>query len=65
MNVSLWFEAFSMVFNIVGMVMGVGGLMLAQRSPRRWPGYSITTLGFVIATLPISWQLVAGLAQGG
>ncbi|MDN6179786.1 MAG: hypothetical protein L0I84_02085 [Halomonas subglaciescola] len=58
MNLPLWVEAFSMVFNIVGMVMGIGGLLLAQHSTRRWPGYSITVVGFVIATLPVSHQLV-------
>lgn len=61
MNASLWFDAFSMVFNIVGMVMGVGGLLLAQRSHRRWPGYTITGVGFVIATLPFWYQLLTSM----
>ncbi|GAA3900741.1 hypothetical protein GCM10022228_09150 [Halomonas cibimaris] len=58
MNLSLWIDAFSMVFNIIGMVLGVGGLLLAQRSHRRWPGYAITALGFIVATLPFWYQLL-------
>lgn len=61
MNFSLWIDAFSMVFNIIGMVLGVGGLLLAQRSTRRWPGYSMTAAGFVIATLPFWYQLFTTL----
>ncbi|WNK19410.1 hypothetical protein P1P91_11190 [Halomonas piscis] len=62
MNLSLWIDAFSMVFNIIGMVLGVGGLLIAQRSARRWPGYSMTALGFLIATLPLWYQFLTTLA---
>jgi|AntDeeMinimDraft_4_1070355.scaffolds.fasta_scaffold01719_3 hypothetical protein len=65
MNLSLVIEAFSMAFNLVGMVLGIGGLLLAQRTGRRWPGYGITALGFVIATLPVSYQLFATLLKSG
>jgi len=34
------------------------GLTLAQKMQRRWPGYSLAVVGFIIATLPMLSQLV-------
>lgn len=55
---------FTFVFNIVGLVICLFGLTLAQRRGKRklkrWPGHALAGLGFLVATLPIwgQWLMV-------
>ena len=51
-------EAATLAFNLIGMVVCLVGLTLAQKMQRRWPGYSLAVVGFIIATLPMLSQLV-------
>ncbi|MCE8015863.1 hypothetical protein HOP62_07210 [Halomonas sp. MCCC 1A17488] len=52
---------FTFVFNLVGLVICLVGLTLAQRLEKRWPGYVLAGLGFFIATIPIwaQWLMAA------
>lgn len=65
MDPQLWLEAATLVFNLIGMLVCLVGLTLAQKMTRRWPGYTIAVIGFQIATLPMFYQLVISLRQGG
>lgn len=47
---------FTFVFNLIGLVICLVGLTLAQRMAKRWPGYTLAGLGFLIATIPIWGQ---------
>ncbi|MCE8019512.1 hypothetical protein HOP51_05170 [Halomonas sp. MCCC 1A11036] len=56
---------FTFVFNLVGLVICLAGLTLAQRRAKhqqeRWPGYALAGFGFLVATTPIWAQwLLAG-----
>ncbi|UYG05186.1 hypothetical protein OCT51_07410 [Halomonas sp. LR3S48] len=56
---------FAFIFNLVGLVICLAGLTLAQRLEKRkqerWPGHALAGLGFLIATTPIWGQwLLAG-----
>ncbi|MCE8032520.1 MAG: hypothetical protein LPK20_17955 [Halomonas sp.] len=56
---------FTFVFNLVGLVICLAGLTLAQRrakhQQKRWPGYALAGFGFLVATTPIWAQwLLAG-----
>ena len=65
MNPQYWLEAATLVFNLLGMVVCLVGLTMAQKMTRRWPGYVIAVIGFQIATLPMFYQLVQMLRQSG
>ncbi|WP_104202498.1 hypothetical protein [Billgrantia saliphila] len=52
---------FAFVFNLVGLIICIVGLTLAQRMPKRWPGYTLAGVGFVIAATPLWAQLLANL----
>jgi hypothetical protein len=58
-----WLEAATLAFNLIGMVVCILGLTLAQKMTRRWPGYVIAVIGFQIATMPMFYQLVLMLRQ--
>ncbi|MEQ6916708.1 hypothetical protein [Halomonas aquatica] len=45
------------VFNILGLLVCIGGLTLARRPGRRLLGRSLAVLGFVIAATPVLLQL--------
>ena len=45
------------VFNILGLLVCIGGLTLARRPERRLLGGSLAVLGFVIAATPVLLQL--------
>jgi len=45
------------VFNLLGLVICIGGLTLARRPDRRLLGRSLAVLGFVIAATPLLLQL--------
>ncbi|APE31733.1 hypothetical protein BOX17_12670 [Halomonas aestuarii] len=45
------------VFNILGLLVCIGGLTLARRPERRLLGRSLAVLGFVIAATPVLLQL--------
>ncbi|MDI5922924.1 hypothetical protein QLQ86_19375 [Halomonas sp. LR5S13] len=45
------------VFNILGLLVCIGGLTLARRPDRRLLGRSLAVLGFVIAAAPVLVQL--------
>ncbi|WP_111412543.1 hypothetical protein [Billgrantia lactosivorans] len=47
---------FAFVFNLVGLVICLVGLTLAQRLEKRWPGHALAGLGFLVATIPIWGQ---------
>lgn len=64
MNPQLWLEAATLTFNLIGMLICILGLTLAQKMSRRWPGYVIAVIGFLVATMPLFYQLVQSL-QGG
>ncbi|WP_444678150.1 hypothetical protein [Halomonas sp. E19] len=51
---------FTFVFNLVGLVICLVGLTLAQRMTRRWPGYALAVAGFLIAALPLWMRLFTG-----
>ncbi|WP_422102430.1 hypothetical protein [Vreelandella sp.] len=57
MDPQQWLEAATLAFNLIGMVVCLVGLTLAQKMQRRWPGYSLAVVGFIIATLPMLSQL--------
>lgn len=65
MNPQLWLEAATLVFNLLGMVICLIGLTMAQKMARRWPGYVVAITGFLIATLPLLYQLVQSLRHSG
>jgi glucose dehydrogenase len=48
---------FTFVFNLIGLVICIAGLTLAQRRGKhqqtRWPGYILAGLGFLVATTPL------------
>lgn len=50
------------VFNILGLLVCIGGLTLARRPDRRLLGRSLAVLGFVIAAGPVLVQLL-GLVE--
>ncbi|MGM0982372.1 MAG: hypothetical protein ACQEXG_02935 [Pseudomonadota bacterium] len=50
------------VFNILGLLVCIGGLTLARRPERRLLGGSLAVLGFVIAASPVLVQLL-GLVE--
>jgi ABC-type arginine/histidine transport system permease subunit len=54
---------FTFIFNLVGLVICIVGLTLAQRREKRWPGYALAVFGFFIAASPLWYQLFAGLQQ--
>lgn len=58
MDSQQWLEAATFAFNLIGMVVCLIGLTLAQKMQRRWPGYSVAVIGFIIATLPMLSQVV-------
>ncbi|SEK94535.1 hypothetical protein [Halomonas daqiaonensis] len=45
------------VFNILGLLVCIGGLTLAHRTDRRLLGGSLAVLGFMIAATPMLVQL--------
>lgn len=45
------------VFNILGLLICIGGLTLARRPERRVLGRSLAVLGFAIAATPLLLQL--------
>lgn len=45
------------VFNILGLLICIGGLTLARRPDRRLLGRGLAVLGFVIAATPVLLQL--------
>ncbi|WP_346797380.1 hypothetical protein R5M92_01735 [Halomonas sp. Bachu 37] len=53
-----WLDAFTLLFNIVGAVVCIAGLTLAQRMTRRWPGYVLAGIGFLIAATPMIYQAI-------
>ncbi|ATH78216.1 MULTISPECIES: hypothetical protein [Halomonadaceae] len=57
MNPQDMLEAATIAFNLVGMVVCIVGLTLAQKMSRKWPGYVIAVIGFQIATMPMFYQL--------
>lgn len=63
MDPQQWLEAATLAFNLIGMVVCLFGLTLAQKMTRRWPGYTLAGVGFFIATLPMLSQLVLMLSQ--
>lgn len=63
MDPQQWLEAATLAFNLIGMVVCLVGLTLAQKMTRRWPGYALAGVGFLIATLPMISQLVLMLRQ--
>ncbi|WP_280547577.1 MULTISPECIES: hypothetical protein [unclassified Halomonas] len=50
------------VFNILGLLVCIGGLTLARRPDHRVLGRSLAVLGFVIAAAPVLVQLL-GLVE--
>lgn len=58
MDPQQWLEAATLAFNLIGMVVCLIGLTLAQKMTRRWPGYVLAGVGFLIATLPMLSQLL-------
>jgi MFS superfamily sulfate permease-like transporter len=64
MNPQLWLEAATLVFNLTGMLICILGLTMAQKMTRRWPGYVIAVIGFLVATMPMFYQLVLSLRGG-
>ncbi|MWJ29414.1 hypothetical protein LG290_04215 [Halomonas sediminis] len=59
-----WLEAATPAFNLVGLVVCIGGLTLAQRMTRRWPGYVIALIGFLIAATPMLYQYISAMRYG-
>jgi hypothetical protein len=53
-------EMATFAFNLIGLVICLLGLTLAQRMPRRWPGYTLAAGGFLIAASPLFYQMLAG-----
>ncbi len=53
-------EMASFTFNLVGMVVCIGGLTLAHRTRHRLPGYLLAGAGFVIAASPLLYTMFAG-----
>ncbi|MCC5884302.1 MAG: hypothetical protein JJU25_16920 [Halomonas sp.] len=55
---------FTFVFNLIGLVICLLGLTLAQRREKRqqqrWPGYALAGLGFLVATTPLWVQGLSG-----
>lgn len=63
MDPQQWLEAATLAFNLIGMVVCLVGLTLAQKMTRRWPGYLLAGVGFLIAMLPVLSQLILMLRQ--
>lgn len=63
MDPQQWLEAATLAFNLIGMVVCLVGLTLAQKMTRRWPGYILAAVGFLIATLPMLSQLLLMFRQ--
>ena len=63
MDPQQWLEAATLAFNLIGMVVCLVGLTLAQKMPGCWPGYTLAGVGFLIATLPMLSQLVLMFSQ--
>ena len=63
MDPQQWLEAATLAFNLIGMVVCLVGLTLAQKMTRRWPGYTLAVVGFLIATLPMLSQLLLVFRQ--
>tara|TARA_R110002012_G_scaffold995_1_gene4144 strand:+ start:1582 stop:1773 length:192 start_codon:yes stop_codon:yes gene_type:complete len=63
MNPQLWLEAATLSFNLIGMVVCLAGLTMAQKMARRWPGYVLAGVGFLIATLPMLSQLIIPMLE--
>lgn len=51
---------FTFVFNLVGLVICIAGLTLAQRMEKQWPGYALAGFGFLIAATPLWSRLLVG-----
>lgn len=64
MNPQLWLETATLMFNLIGMLICILGLTMAQKMTRRWPGYVIAVIGFLVATMPLFYQLVLSLRSG-
>ncbi|MCH4562650.1 MULTISPECIES: hypothetical protein [Halomonas] len=62
MSVAYFLEMTTFVFNLVGLVVCLGGLTLVHRTRHRWPGYLLAGGGFLIAAFPVLYQLFAGMA---
>ncbi|WP_163558862.1 hypothetical protein [Halomonas sp. NO4] len=45
-------EALTIPFNLLGLVICLVGLTLAQRRQRRWPWYGMAVAGFMVAATP-------------
>lgn len=56
MAVQQFLEMTTFIFNLVGLVVCIGGLTLAHRTRRRLPGYLLAGLGFLIAATPLLYQ---------
>ncbi|MBB3330341.1 ascorbate-specific PTS system EIIC-type component UlaA [Halomonas campaniensis] len=52
-------EMATFTFNLVGLVVCIGGLTLAHRTRHRVPGYLLAGLGFLIAASPVLYPLIA------
>ncbi|EWG99806.1 hypothetical protein [Halomonas sp. BC04] len=52
-------EMFTLVFNLIGLVICLVGLTLAQRMRHRWPGYVLAVAGFLVAALPLFYKMLA------
>lgn len=59
MSPQYFMEMASFTFNLVGMLVCIGGLTLAHRSRHRLPGYLLAGLGFVIAASPMLYAMFA------
>ncbi|CAM4177307.1 hypothetical protein VRRI112168_16885 [Vreelandella rituensis] len=64
MSPQYWLEAATLAFNLVGLVVCLVGLTLAQRMRRRWPGYLIALIGFLIAATPMFHQYISAMRYG-
>lgn len=56
MAIQQFLEMTTFIFNLVGLVVCIGGLTLAHRTQRRLPGYLLAGLGFLIAATPLLYQ---------
>lgn len=62
MSLQLYLEIASYAFNLIGLVVCLAGLTLAQRTRHRWPGYLLAVGGFLIAAFPVLYQMLAATA---
>ncbi|WP_372609852.1 hypothetical protein [Halomonas sp.] len=56
MTIQQFLEMTTFIFNLVGLVVCIGGLTLADRSRHRRLGYLLAGLGFLIAATPLLYQ---------